>query len=616
MNAASYSPSLWRRLWYTRLSNVLRGRFDAGLDWRQQIALAELPVELANAVVEVVGRSRLWRDEKLAVANELVAHFQDGLEAGRSPQELLGTFGDLKAAAQLIRRAKRRNRPIIWHVWHYGWMALLMLAALYVVTGIWMSFDRPQIRVNYLAEINKVAQAVPAGERAWPAYREALLALGFDQSEGDTSAARFLASEAKPGDVDWPSQEKFLNDHAEAIAKLRAAAMGPTLGFVAVTAEAGFSGTDQKLFGRQVPNQQATPDNDSPLQDSLISVMLPLGQLRSAGRTLRADALRAAAGGDGATAYTNVMAMLGVSRHSQETPFFISLLTSEAIQAKARNVVRDVLADYPNLWAGDQLQRVAHAFASSRVDWQRGFEGERMFFYDIMQRIYTDNGAGDGHLAFRVADHVNVFQMIESLGGDSPPANSAFSNTTLALLTLPAANIVVASRKEMADAYEKLMGRAQAEMEKPLWLQDKNAPFESEVRALQQGPTGRIHFWLLELLFPGLDALRNRIALSDGERDGLFIGLALELYHRQHHQWPSSLADLSPQWLPETPVDRITGKPLKYKIVDDRPLVYSVGPDHDDDGGRPTEKDVRPCSPTSTADDGDWIIWTTARKSH
>src|SRR6478736_6300727 len=73
---------------------TLRGRPDARLDWRQIIASSNLPAELATAVTQVVGKSRLWRSEKASVATELVSHFQDGLEAGQSPQDLLMAFGD------------------------------------------------------------------------------------------------------------------------------------------------------------------------------------------------------------------------------------------------------------------------------------------------------------------------------------------------------------------------------------------------------------------------------------------------------------------------------------------------------------------------------------------
>ena len=170
--------SLWHRLRYTRLRDALRGRLDASLDWQGLISLAELPPELAAAVRQVVSRSRLWRPEKVDVAAELIAHFQDGLAAGRTPAELLQSFGDPQASAKLIRRAKRRGRPMLWHAWRYCWMGLATMLLLYVTAGLWMVTRHPTVKIDYLADFNKPAIAVPEDQRAWPLYRDALLSMG------------------------------------------------------------------------------------------------------------------------------------------------------------------------------------------------------------------------------------------------------------------------------------------------------------------------------------------------------------------------------------------------------------------------------------------------------
>ena len=106
------------------------------------------------------------------------------------------------------------------------------------------------------------------------------------------------------------------------------------------------------------------------------------------------------------------------------------------------------------------------------------------------------------------------------------------------------------------------------------------------MKAITDGPVSRFRYFFVMLLTPSYDTFLNRVVASDGNRDGVFIGLALELYHREHGKWPESLGELSPKYLPTLPADPITGKPLHYKVVSDRPIVYSVGVDGDDDGGR------------------------------
>jgi hypothetical protein len=166
----------------------------------------------------------------------------------------------------------------------------------------------------------------------------------------------------------------------------------------------------------------------------------------------------------------------------------------------------------------------------------------------------------------------------------------------------------------MSDMYEKLTNHVRVQIEKPLWQQDTNDTVDSELIALKSDTINKFRYLFIDLLLPAYDKVHNRMVISEGGRDGVFVGLALEMYHRQHKKWPASLDELSPQYLPQVPVDRITGKPLHYKIVDDRPLVYSVGPDSDDDGGRAIEEELQVFdrNRNATPVDGDWVIWSAA----
>ena len=113
---------------------------------------------------------------------------------------------------------------------------------------------------------------------------------------------------------------------------------------------------------------------------------------------------------------------------------------------------------------------------------------------------------------------------------------------------------------------------------------------------------------------------RSFLETREGARDGVLIGIALELFRRNEGHWPATLAELSPHYVPQVPVDRFTGGSLHYKIVDDRPVVYSVGADHLDDGGRGVvddngNLDGMAAGPNASCSGGDWIIWTTTPDS-
>jgi hypothetical protein len=623
------ADSVWRRLYHTRFRDMARGRIDASLDWRGYVALSGLPPELTAAVVQVVRRTRLWRKEKADIAAELVAHFQDGLAAGRTSDELLQSFGDAQLSARLIRRAKKRGRPMTWHAWRYALISAITIIVLYVVAGFWMATARPKLETDYFKIVTKQATAAPESDRAWPLYRDALLAMGRQEAKSPSHWSRIDSFDAAPGDAAWKDAEKFLNANAPAVSKLREASQKPALGFVASMSHADFSKKDNELFGVSLTPAQIEEAKKQPAEDRwVISTLVPdLQYLRDVASVLAADAQRSAQSGDANTALADITAILGVSRHSEEMPFLICTLVADGVQKKAYHVVQSILTHHPKLWSNDQLRELAHKLAASQIDWRRGFEGERSCFYDTMQRVYTDDGHGDGRLALRVSSDKNLFQLIESVASDKPASSSIFAKSGIALLALPAANWVVAGRREMTEMYNSVTDRSLARLGTPFWKWAKEPSLDDEVQSLNHGPVSRFRYLFVVMLTPSHDTLLTRVVASNGDRDGVLIGLALELYHHEHGKWPASLADLSPRFLPTLPPDPITGGPLHYKVVNDRPLVYSVGIDGKDDGGRlpknergelqpdyakpycgaPTAKQLKPSDT-----DGDWVLWSKA----
>jgi len=63
------------------------------------------------------------------------------------------------------------------------------------------------------------------------------------------------------------------------------------------------------------------------------------------------------------------------------------------------------------------------------------------------------------------------------------------------------------------------------------------------------------------------------------------VAVAAERYRRKHGDWPAGLADLVPDYLTTVPADPYDGRPLRCKRLPDGLIVYSVGPDLQDDGG-------------------------------
>ena len=65
------------------------------------------------------------------------------------------------------------------------------------------------------------------------------------------------------------------------------------------------------------------------------------------------------------------------------------------------------------------------------------------------------------------------------------------------------------------------------------------------------------------------------------------LAFALAAYHADHNAYPAKLADLVPKYVTEVPKDVFgNGRDLHYTLQDGGYLLYSVGMNGKDDGGK------------------------------
>jgi hypothetical protein len=543
----------------------------------------------------VVERSRLWKSEKADVAHELIGHFAEGLSRGENAEALEASFGAPRRAARLIRRAKRRQRPFIWKAWVRSLQVLgtllAVIVAIYVAATIRLISGKPVApadRHDYLADITAASRAVPDADRAWTVYRQAIEALG----EMPTALTE-TPGEPRPGDPVWPEIATFLEANGEALELARQAAARPGFGYVV-----GFEidEADVSVWPHLAPDANSTAAGAT-----LWSILMPhLAELRKLSILLVLDAHRAASLGDGAVAAANIEAILGTARHARETPLIGSDLTSLSQVGKAVAAVGEILAQQPEIFTDRQLLDFAHRLAALQGD-QLGVRlgAEVLAFQDLMQRLYTDDGEGDGRLT---ADGLAA---LSGVGGAVGPL-------------APVAGLVIAGRKEMTNEFNRWLSAAEAEMAKPLWRQDA-AKLDRELERLQGSLFYRNRYWPVVTMMPAMTGVGRLPELVAQERDAVSVAIALELYRRRAGNWPASLDALVPDLLPAVPPDRYDGKPLRYQLVDGKPLVYSIGSDRDDDAGRAPRnaagREVSHRARMASVEgeppaDGDWVLWT------
>ncbi len=545
------------------------------------IAQADLPGELADLVGQVVRRTRLWPTEEVAVAHELVAHFQDGLAAGVACEELRSTFGDVPQVAALIRRAKRRKRPLWWRVPKTGLQAIgavvLLALAIYTVQAVRIYGGVVRVTRDYVAEWNAAALAIPDAERAWPLYKQAALALG-------PCPQRWSLRFHRPGGDAWPQLVEYVA-HNQAAATLFRQASGRThVGAVLLDDQHElWMRMDETFTAAPPPRPEGVPAGS----DHTVSVW-PVAALRAGARLLEWDALVAAEQGDTERAANDVLAVAAIVDHAFEPRWLETDMVATDVADHLFKTVGTILAEHPRLFDDAQLRRTAHRLTvlGGREGLRVSFASERLAVVSALERYFTDDGQGGGLPRPEI--------LIEHSRGVERRAKYA---ALTARCLMPALSLVMLDRQDAAALADSILGEYEELTRTPLW-QRRGRGVDAKLADRWQSPFPRLRELPLPDVISALDYPATRGEYVQQLRDATLVALALELYHREHGEYPERLEQLTPDLLPTVPPDRYDGKSIKYCLVDGRPLLYSIGVDRDDDGGCLAEP--LPASPYQT----------------
>ncbi len=481
-----------------------------------------------------------------------------------------------------------------WHTW---WLLSRTLAIVLVLsvlgytllTAVYFS-RRPTISHNYWDEIN-ADRIVPAEERAWPLYREA----GLRLEPADATRIRDDYDHG-PLDPDWPKLVELLERNQKSLDLARQAAKLPKLGYL--------FGDPEDLAAAKVAKKEWYSDDFSLASENqtlLVADASGLHLLQKLAKLLVLDTALAAEVGDAKRAELNLQSLITISEQTvQPRALTFEQLIALQIFNLALESTGRVLRDYPALFSDTQLRDLAHRLAAYR-DGDLSFDaaGERISFDDQLQRVYSDNGSGGGLISadgFRFLDYLN------------DKAELPFER-----MLEPGAAVLIAGREDERQYFNATMSELIALRTGPPWTWDYEEIYNAEERLF---PGGLRHI-LTYLYTPAVGAVIDTGERTIQQRDALLTAIALVLYHRRHDAWPKRLEQLVPGLLPEVPPDRFDGHPLRYVVRDNRPLLYSIGNDYHDDGGRSSE-DVHtrigprpPRERLPAESEGAWILWPT-----
>jgi len=592
-----------RSLRTTPMRDLVRGRVTGRLDLRQLLASSTLPETLRRLVAVVVRRTRLRRLERMDVARELVEHFEDGIEAGASADELAADFGDPRVAATLIRRGMKRKRS--WFeraVRRTALVASLLFAgfvAIYLVFAV-RHWNQPvRIDVDYVAKIRAESAGASPEERGWPEIRAAmtelrelagpadghrdqpmssLVEVALTASVPPWSAAVMPSSPEIPAD-DAPTREAceaFFDRATPLIGGLRDATSKPVLGFD-MGVDGGGNEADRMFLGLDPPAPAADP---TILDGSVIELQFPYyATIRLATRVLSVDARRAAERGESARFVDDVEAMFGLGRQVRTPTILIGQLVGMSIERLAFATILDVLAHRPEAFDTVALDRLAGLVAGLDDD-RLGIrvDAERYFFLDLAQRLYTDDGEGNGRLKFVSAGAAQA-----GLIPDAGDPEDGGGGTAVDFLVGPLFAGAAIDRREATELWNRNLDQIEAGNTIAPWERDASGPRSVDEAIREEEDSSwfaRFRLFPVSMLLVATDGVENLAAALRLERDLVRTVIGIERFRRVHGAWPTSLDELD--FVGRDPFD---GEPLRYVVRDDAPTIYILGPDRVDDGG-------------------------------
>jgi len=170
--------------------------------------LQNLPACVAEFIKQVIKRMRYRRKVQQDVQAELAAHFEDELKACATDEEkeqkakqLITEFGDVKLLAVLLRRAKKRCRPLWRTVVARTFQTIGILILCFIVYTIWFITGKPAINIDYLALLNQMGRPQLRDEdNAWPHYEKAIKM--YIEPVQDGVVQEFISFRDKPGQLE------------------------------------------------------------------------------------------------------------------------------------------------------------------------------------------------------------------------------------------------------------------------------------------------------------------------------------------------------------------------------------------------------------------------------
>jgi len=218
------------------------------------------------------------------------------------------------------------------------------------------------------------------------------------------------------------------------------------------------------------------------------------------------------------------------------------------------------------------------------------FAAEKLMNYDAFQRLFTDDGRGNGHMYGSRFFENPVYSLRLLL---TPQTDSSEWHKWAKM-----------DRRKTTELADKMYEYFSWAAHRPPWYFHNEGidPNQTVSEMLKDN-------YLLNILAPAFTKVLRISYRIQVHTDGLITTIAILRYKADNDGYPKDLQHLvATGYLNELPIDVFSGKPLVYKLTDDNFTLYSFATDFDDDGGKHDSK-------WAEGGDGDYVFWPVQQTS-
>jgi hypothetical protein len=550
--------------------------------------LEKLPTCAVEYIRLVVKKMRYRRKVRQDVQAELAAHFEDALRDYNSEQEkqekaqkLIEAFGDIGLLAVLLRRAKKRCRPLWRTVFVRSFQTVGVVFICLVLYCIYLSLGKPTISVNYVQRAEEMARPVAdEGLNAAPLYLEAIRLYAEEPNIAEKKLLTAISGKQTPAELteeELTLMKQWIADNNNATAIFKQATNKPYC-----------------WWKHQAKN------------NVMFNALMPeLSKIRNFGKLLCWRAKLDAATGHVDETFDDVLACYRAGMHLKGPRSLIQQLVGIAIEALACNtsfvILQEKEIDSLKLQA---FQNEFEKLIASDI-FTVNFEVEKFCFYDIIQRCFTDNGCGSGHF---IPGSLNFMNFMALNNGRIDFEDSNQWNAINYAVSLGHA-LAIANRGETITKYEKAYEKYE-QWTKTTPYQKHLANFNAD-RELFLANRSFVTVARYPFYYVFMPAIERVIELSYRNKlhcEAVVTTLAIMCCKQDKGDYPETLEKMvEAGYVKELPMDPWSDKPLVYRKTDGNFILYSVGKNFVDDGGQVIRDDKGKVK--QYADEGDWIFW-------